>query len=123
MEENFPGFPEVERGGNLRKHNVPLETSLFRPSCGFINHALQRRTTAGDRSDNTVPGKHLAPAPKNALIKPPATTSQHLAPSAQLEDTQVKVATGVIYQRCVCVCVYVWICARRIKIKASWRIK
>ena len=54
-------------------------------------------------------------SPENALIKPPATTSQHLAPSTQLEDTQVKVATGIIYQRCVCmcvcVCVFGFVCA------------
>ena len=64
--------PRVSRGGaqgyiasgDLRKHNVPRENSLFRPSCGFINLKLQRRT---EGSDNMVPGKHLALAPNMKL--------------------------------------------------------
>lgn len=46
-------------------------------------------------------------SPKNeALINPPTMTPQHLTPSSQLDHTQVEVATHIIYQRRVCVCVH-----------------
>lgn len=60
---------------------MPLEASLFRPSCGFINHNLQRRTGLGTGQTMwCLPEKQLAPAPENkALIKLHTVTPQHIS--------------------------------------------
>lgn len=89
----------------FKKHNMPLETLLFRRSCSFINHTPQRRTEWGQFRQY---GARETPCsrPKNeVLIKLHTMTSQHIAPSTQL-DYRSRLITGSYYLPKVCMNMY-----------------
>lgn len=107
--ETLLGPPWVSKGGvqghtatsNLKKHNMPLESALFRPSSSFINHRHRRGGPERGWSRQCGAWETPCSGPKNeALIKPLTTTSQHLTPSTQLDYTQVN-RQLIIYQRYV----------------------
>lgn len=97
--------PGVSRGGaqahiatgRLKKHNMPLETSLSSPSCGFINHTLQRRTKWGQVRQYGAQETPHSSTKNEALIKPPATASQHLSLSPQLDHTHTGQSGNLYY--------------------------
>lgn len=88
--------------GNLQKHNKPLEASLFRLACGFINHAAQRRTERGQVRQYGA-WETPCPSPKNGGFNKAAhhdfSTSRTINTAGL--HTQVKVAPCIVYPRCV----------------------
>lgn len=96
------GFPEVERRGTsplaVWKSTISrwrLHCSV-RPAVSLITHC--RGGPAWGRVRQYGAWETPCCSPKNeALIKLHTTTSQHLAPSTQLDYTQVKAATHTAY--------------------------